>query len=92
MSPLLGNNCRFYPTCSNYALQALKRYSTFYAIKIIIIRLLNKQIDNQKQIIKHLSSVTPEENSIKKDRKAPMPSDEIERIKADVMKSGGYKP
>jgi len=40
LSPLLGNNCRFYPTCSNYALQALKRYSIFYAIKIIIIRLL----------------------------------------------------
>ena len=40
LSPLLGNNCRFYPTCSNYALQALKRYSTFYALKIIIIRLL----------------------------------------------------
>lgn len=59
---------------------------------LIIIRLLNKQIDSQKQIIKLLSSVTPEENSIKKDRKAPMPSDEIERIKADVMKSGGYKP
>ena len=39
LSPLLGNNCRFYPTCSNYALQALKRYSTFYAIKIILIRL-----------------------------------------------------
>tara|TARA_A100001234_G_C12276794_1_gene239303 strand:+ start:42 stop:269 length:228 start_codon:yes stop_codon:yes gene_type:complete len=59
---------------------------------LIIIRLLNKQIDSQKQIIKLLSSVKPEENSIKEDRKAPMPSDEIERIKADVMKSGGYKP
>ena len=46
----------------------------------------------EKQIIKLLSSVTPQENSIKEDRKAPMPSDEIERIKADVMKSGGYKP
>ena len=40
LSPFLGNHCRFYPTCSNYALQALKRYSTFYAIKIIIIRLI----------------------------------------------------
>ena len=59
---------------------------------LIIIRLLNKQIDKQKQIIKLLSSVTPEENSIKEDRKGPMPSDEIERIKADVLKSGGYKP
>ena len=59
---------------------------------LIVIKLINKQIDNQKQIIKLLSSVTPEENSIKEDRKAPMPSDEIERIKADVMKTGGYKP
>ena len=59
---------------------------------LIIIRLINKQIDNQKQIIKLLSSVTPEENSIKEDRKGPMSSDEIERIKADVMKAGGYKP
>ena len=40
LSPLLGNNCRFYPTCSNYALEALKEYSTFYAIKIIVLRLL----------------------------------------------------
>ena len=40
LSPLLGNNCRFYPTCSNYALEALKEFSTFYAIKIIIFRLL----------------------------------------------------
>ena len=40
LSPLLGSSCRFYPTCSNYALEALKTYSTFYAIKIIIIRLL----------------------------------------------------
>ena len=59
---------------------------------LIIIRLLNKQIDSQKQIIKLLSSVKPEENSLKEDRKAPMPPEEIERIKADVMKSGGYKP
>ena len=40
LSPLLGNNCRFYPTCSNYALEALKEFSTFYAIKIIILRVL----------------------------------------------------
>lgn len=40
LSPLLGNNCRFYPTCSNYALQALNKFSTFYAIKIIALRLV----------------------------------------------------
>ena len=24
LSPYLGNNCRFYPTCSNYALEAIE--------------------------------------------------------------------
>ena len=38
ISPLLGNNCRFYPTCSNYALEALKEYKLFKAIKLITIR------------------------------------------------------
>ena len=40
ISPLLGNNCRFYPTCSNYALEALKEYTLFRAFKLIIVRIL----------------------------------------------------
>jgi uncharacterized protein len=24
LSPMLGQNCRFYPTCSNYAIEALR--------------------------------------------------------------------
>ena len=26
LSPLLGQNCRFYPTCSNYFIQAVRKY------------------------------------------------------------------
>ena len=26
LSPLLGGNCRFHPTCSEYMLQAIKKY------------------------------------------------------------------
>ena len=25
ISPYLGNNCRFYPTCSNYAIEAIEK-------------------------------------------------------------------
>ncbi|MBK9271449.1 MAG: membrane protein insertion efficiency factor YidD [Saprospiraceae bacterium] len=30
LSPLLGKNCRFNPTCSNYMLQAVKEWGLFY--------------------------------------------------------------
>ena len=29
ISPLLGDNCRFYPTCSVYAMQALEVHGVF---------------------------------------------------------------
>ena len=40
LSSLIGSNCRFYPTCSNYAIQAIKTYSLLYAIKLILIRVI----------------------------------------------------
>lgn len=40
ISPNLGKNCRFYPTCSEYMKQAIKKYGafkgSFYGIKRII--------------------------------------------------------
>ncbi|HSG59701.1 MAG TPA: membrane protein insertion efficiency factor YidD [Woeseiaceae bacterium] len=29
ISPFLGNNCRFQPTCSEYAMQALREHGAF---------------------------------------------------------------
>ncbi|MCF0163986.1 MAG: membrane protein insertion efficiency factor YidD [Bacteroidales bacterium] len=29
ISPYLGNNCRFTPTCSQYAAEAIKKYGIF---------------------------------------------------------------
>jgi hypothetical protein len=28
VSPFLGQNCRFYPTCSNYAIEAIRKHGT----------------------------------------------------------------
>ena len=40
ISPLLGANCRFYPTCSIYGIEALQQYGFIKGIWLIIRRLL----------------------------------------------------
>ena len=40
ISPLIGPSCRFHPTCSNYAIEAIEKKSLFVAIYLIITRLL----------------------------------------------------
>ncbi len=40
ISPLLGSNCRFYPTCSNYAIEAIDKFGVFKGLKLSILRIL----------------------------------------------------
>jgi len=40
ISPMLGNNCRYYPTCSAYAEQALQRYGFIHGNMKVVWRLL----------------------------------------------------
>lgn len=40
ISPLLGNNCRFYPSCSEYAQESLEKLGLFRGIYFIVKRLL----------------------------------------------------
>jgi len=40
ISPFLGNNCRFYPTCSQYAIDAIEKYGVCKGITKAIIRIL----------------------------------------------------
>ncbi len=40
MSPLLGSNCRFYPTCSQYGIEAFKKYGTIKGLYLTIRRIL----------------------------------------------------
>ncbi|MCK5720204.1 MAG: membrane protein insertion efficiency factor YidD [Thiomargarita sp.] len=40
ISPWLGSHCRFYPSCSEYMLQAIKIHGVFHGIILGIKRLL----------------------------------------------------
>jgi len=39
LRPMLGNNCRFYPSCSDYALEALDRHGALRGSWLTIRRL-----------------------------------------------------
>ena len=40
ISPYLGSNCKFSPTCSNYAIEALKKYGPIKGSFLSIARVL----------------------------------------------------
>jgi len=40
ISPLTGPTCRFYPTCSNYTLQAVQKYGVWKGLYLGLRRLL----------------------------------------------------
>jgi putative membrane protein insertion efficiency factor len=39
ISPLLGNRCRFYPSCSEYMMQAIERFGVIKGISLGVKRL-----------------------------------------------------
>lgn len=40
ISPLLGSNCRFHPSCSVYAMEALRKHGLFTGLRLTIWRVL----------------------------------------------------
>ncbi|WP_083917570.1 membrane protein insertion efficiency factor YidD [Uliginosibacterium gangwonense] len=40
ISPLLGSNCRFYPSCSVYAMGALRKHGLLTGLRLTIWRVL----------------------------------------------------
>ena len=40
ISPYLGSNCRFHPTCSNYAIQCFQEFPVHKALYMTVKRLL----------------------------------------------------
>ena len=41
ISPLLGNSCRYFPTCSDYSIESLKTFGFFKGIYKSIKRILS---------------------------------------------------
>ena len=40
LSPVLGPSCRFYPTCSNYAYDAILRYGPLKGVIVALKRII----------------------------------------------------
>ncbi|SHK00580.1 membrane protein insertion efficiency factor YidD [Paramaledivibacter caminithermalis] len=40
ISPLKKPSCRFYPTCSQYALEAIDKYGVLKGVRLSLIRIL----------------------------------------------------
>lgn len=40
ISPLMGPNCRFYPTCSAYALEAIEKHGSLRGLYLAVRRIL----------------------------------------------------
>ncbi|HEX2788028.1 MAG TPA: membrane protein insertion efficiency factor YidD [Ignavibacteria bacterium] len=40
LSPLMGNSCKFYPTCSNYAIEAFEKRGVLAGIYLTTKRIL----------------------------------------------------
>jgi uncharacterized protein len=40
ISPMLGRNCRFYPTCSEYAMEAIERHGALKGVWMALRRVL----------------------------------------------------
>jgi len=40
LSPYIGQQCRFYPTCSHYAIEVFKSHGTFLGLFFTVKRLL----------------------------------------------------
>lgn len=43
ISPLLGSNCRFYPTCSSYAEEAFRRFGVLKGGYLTLLRIVKCQ-------------------------------------------------
>ena len=43
ISPLLGPNCRFHPTCSHYAIEAIARHGVLKGVYLSVRRLIKCQ-------------------------------------------------
>ena len=41
ISPFLGNSCRYLPTCSDYSIEALKKYGLYKGLFLILKRILS---------------------------------------------------
>ncbi|MEZ5495403.1 MAG: membrane protein insertion efficiency factor YidD [Gammaproteobacteria bacterium] len=61
ISPLLGNRCRFYPSCSEYMMTAIQRFGVIKGIGLGVKR-ISRCHPGCEGGIDHVPEVEPEQN------------------------------
>lgn len=59
ISPLIGQSCRFYPTCSSYAMEALEKHGFFKGAWLGLRRILKCQPYYKGKYLDEVPSVEP---------------------------------
>lgn len=63
ISPLIGSNCRFHPTCSAYTIEALEKYGVFKGIWLGICRILKCHPWHKGEMLDPVPAVTVQTSS-----------------------------
>ena len=40
ISPIIGQNCRYYPSCSSYCVESFQKHTTLYALFLSVKRII----------------------------------------------------
>lgn len=63
LSPMLGQNCRFYPTCSNYSIEAIRTHGAAHGSYLALRRVCRCHPWNEGGVDPVPPAHTPEFNS-----------------------------
>jgi putative membrane protein insertion efficiency factor len=81
ISPMLGGNCRYFPSCSEYAINIIKEYGFFFGLPYII-----KRITKCHPFASYGYDPIPKKNTLLKKSRFVNPAiDKVRKVRREVL-------